>query len=144
MPSVLWRCWLGIRPVKNEWWGACMVICLERRADLHMAQMMPPTLTVSCFSKIQIGFTFLVPAHPGSPRKGPLNGCACVCFCILYYSLCSMCYNFIMWHCLSVLNNIANKKNTTKTIFVFILSMSVTFKWAHATGVNSAHATNPA
>ena len=36
-------------------------------------------LTVSCFGKIQIGFTFLVPAHPGSPGKGPLNVCVCVC-----------------------------------------------------------------
>ena len=43
-----------------------MVICLERGADLHMAQLMPLPLTVSCFSKIQFGFTFLVPAHPGS------------------------------------------------------------------------------
>ena len=42
--------------------GAGMVICLERGADLHMAQLMPLPLTVSCFSKIQIGFTFLVPA----------------------------------------------------------------------------------
>jgi len=41
--------------------------CLKRGADLHMAQLMP--LTVSCFSKIQIGFTFLVPAHLGSPGK---------------------------------------------------------------------------
>ena len=46
-----------------------MVICLERVADLHMAQLMPLPLTVSCSSKIQIGFTFLVPAHPGSPGK---------------------------------------------------------------------------
>ena len=46
-----------------------MVICLEQGADLHMAQLMPLPLTVSCFSKIQIGFTFLVPAHLGSPRK---------------------------------------------------------------------------
>ena len=46
-----------------------MVICLERGADLHMAQLMPLPLTVSCFSEIQIGFTFLVPAHPGSPGK---------------------------------------------------------------------------
>jgi len=59
----------GIRLVKTEWWGAGMVICLERRADLHMAQLMPLPLTVSCFSKIQIGFTFLVPACPGSPGK---------------------------------------------------------------------------
>ena len=46
-----------------------MVICPERGADLHMAQLMPLPLTVSCFSKIQIGFTFLVPAHLGIPGK---------------------------------------------------------------------------
>ena len=40
-----------------------MVICLERGADLHMAQLMPLPLTVSCFSEIQIGFTFLVLAR---------------------------------------------------------------------------------
>ena len=56
-----------------------MVICLERDADLHMAQLMPLPLTVSCSSEILIGFTFLVLASPGSPGKGPLNGCACVC-----------------------------------------------------------------
>jgi len=59
----------GIQPVKKEWWGAGMVICLEQRANLHMAQLMLLPLTVSCFSKIQIGFTFLVPAHLGSPGK---------------------------------------------------------------------------
>ena len=46
-----------------------MVICLKRGADLHMAQLMPLPLTVSCFSKIQIGFTFLLSAHLGSPRQ---------------------------------------------------------------------------
>ena len=46
-----------------------MVICLERDADLHLAQLTPLPLTVSCSSKIQIGFTFLVPAHPGSRGK---------------------------------------------------------------------------
>ena len=46
-----------------------MVICLERGADLHMVQQIPLPLTVSCFSKIQIGFTFLVPAHLGSPGE---------------------------------------------------------------------------
>ena len=54
---------------KTECWGVGVVICLERGADLHMAQLMPLPLTVSCFSKIQIGFTFLVPADPGSPRQ---------------------------------------------------------------------------
>ena len=53
-----------------------MVICLERGADLHTAQLMPLPPNVSCFSTIQIGFTFLVPAHPG---KGP---CVCVCVCV--------------------------------------------------------------
>ena len=46
-----------------------MVTCLEQGADLHMAQLMPLPLTVSCFSKIQIGFTFMVPAHLGFPGK---------------------------------------------------------------------------
>jgi len=60
-----------------------VVICLERGADLHMAQLTPLPLTVSCFSKIQISFTFLVPAHLGSPGKRPLNGCVCVCVCVI-------------------------------------------------------------
>jgi len=64
---------------KLEWWDAGVVICLERGADYHMAQLMPLALTVSCFSKIQIGFTFLVPAQLGCPGKGPLNGCCCCC-----------------------------------------------------------------
>jgi len=55
-----------------------MAICLEQGADLHMAQLMPLPLTVSCFSKIQIGFTFLVPASWVVQEKGPLNGCVCV------------------------------------------------------------------
>ena len=77
-----------------------MVICLDRAADLHMAQLMPLRLTVSCFSKIQIGFTFLVPAHPGSPRQGPLIGCVCV----LLYTWWSICVSCIVWllHVLSM------------------------------------------
>ena len=60
-----------------------MVICMEQGADLHMAQLMPLPLTVSCFSKIQIGFAFLVPAHPGSPGKRAVERvCACVCVCV--------------------------------------------------------------
>jgi len=49
--------------------GAGMVICLQRDADLHRAQLMPVPLTVSCFSKIQTGFTFLIPCYPGCPEK---------------------------------------------------------------------------
>ena len=69
---------------KTEWWGAGVVICLERGADLHMAQLMPLPLTVSCFSKILIGFTFLVPYHPGSPgQRAVKRVCVCVCVCYL-------------------------------------------------------------
>ena len=66
---------------KTEWWGAGVVICLERGADLHMAQLMPLPLTVSCFSKIQIGFTFLVPAHLGIPGKRAIKQLCVLCVC---------------------------------------------------------------
>ena len=70
---------------KTERWGAGVVICLERGADLHMAQLMSLPITVSCFRKIQIGFTFLVPAHPGSPgQRAVKRVCVCVYVCIVY------------------------------------------------------------
>ena len=56
-----------------------MVICLERGADLHMAQLMPLPLTVSCFSKIQIGLPFWYRLTRVVPDKDPLNVCVCVC-----------------------------------------------------------------
>ena len=59
-----------------------MVFCLEQGADLHMAQLMPLPLTVSCFSKLQTGFTFLVPAHPGSPGQRAVKR-ACVLYLLL-------------------------------------------------------------
>jgi len=61
---------------KTEWLGAGVVICLERGAALHAAQLMPLPLT--CFSKIRIGVTFLVPAHPGSPGQRAVKR-VCVC-----------------------------------------------------------------
>jgi len=68
------------RSLGNLRWGAGVVICLEQGADLHMAQLMPMPLTVSCFSKIQIGFTFLVPARLGSPGQRAVKR---VCVCVL-------------------------------------------------------------
>jgi len=59
-----------------------VVVCLKRGADLHMAQLMPLALTVSCFGKIQTGFTFLVPAYPGSPGQRAVKR---VCVCVLQY-----------------------------------------------------------
>ena len=73
--------------------GAGVVICLERGADLYMAQLMPLPLTVSCFRKIQSGFTYLVPAHPGSPGKRAVKRlCVCMqrgfCVCMFGVRLC--------------------------------------------------------
>ena len=71
-----------------------MVICLERGADLHMAQLMPLPLTISCFSKIQTGFTFLVPAHPGSPGQWAVKRvCVCVIFCHITNCVVALNYN---------------------------------------------------
>ena len=57
-----------------------MVIWLEQGANLHMAQRMPLPLTVCHFSKIQIGFSFLVPALLGSPGKRAVKR---VCVCLM-------------------------------------------------------------
>ena len=59
--------WIFWTTVVGCWCGCSL--CLEQGADLHMAQLIPLPLTVSCFTKIQIGFTFLVPAHLCSPGK---------------------------------------------------------------------------
>jgi len=56
-------------PACKNWVVGCWRGYLSGGADLHMAQLMPLPLTVSCFSKIQIGFTFPVPAHPGRPGQ---------------------------------------------------------------------------
>ena len=76
-----------------------MVICLEPGADLHTAQLMPLPLTVTCFSKIQIGFTFLVPAHPGSPgQRATKRVCVCVCMS-----------SFVVLHLVSLVSEKAEK-----------------------------------
>ena len=59
-----------------------MVICVERGADLHMAQLMPLPLTVSCFSEIQIGLPFWYRLTRVVMEKEPLNVCVCVCVCV--------------------------------------------------------------
>jgi len=67
---------------KTEWWGAGMVICLERGADLHMAaimaQLMPLLLTVSCSSKIQVGLPIWYRLTQVVLEKRPLNGCCSI------------------------------------------------------------------
>ena len=56
-----------------------MVICLERVADLHMAQLIPLPLTFSCFSKSRLVFPFWCWLTQVVLDKGPLNVCVCVC-----------------------------------------------------------------
>ena len=95
LPSVLWHCWLGgrkgIRPVKTECWVAGVVVCLQQGADL--VQLMPLPLTVSCFSKIQIGFTFLVLAHQGSPGKRAVKRvCVCVSWDFIQFGTFIVCH----------------------------------------------------
>jgi len=65
---------------KTEWWGAGIVVCLERNADLHTAQLMPLPLAVSCFTKIQrLVLPFWYRLTRVVPDRGPLNRCVCVC-----------------------------------------------------------------
>ena len=73
---------------QQEWHPACknlsgwVLAWLSVWSEVHMAQLMPLPLTVSCFSKIQIGFTFLVPAHLGSPEKRAIKRvCVCIKHC---------------------------------------------------------------
>ena len=94
LPSVLSRCWLGGRKGILVGWqeghpackklsgGVLAWLSLEHSADLHMAQ----PLMVSCFSKIQIGFTFLVPADRGSPGQRVVKR-VCVCAAGDHFSL---------------------------------------------------------
>ena len=65
----------------------------EARCRLAYAQLMPLPLTVSCSSKIQIGFTFLVPAHLGSPGKRAVKR---VCVCMLYS--CNTYYKYTFYY----------------------------------------------
>ena len=80
---------------KTERWGVGMVICLQRGADLHMAQLMPLPLTVS---KIQIRFTFLVPAHLGSPGQRAVKQVCRLLF--VYSSFPARLHDLIICHCL--------------------------------------------
>ena len=60
---------------KTQWWDAGMVMCLGLGADLHMAQLMPMPLTISCSRNPDWfyfpGFTLMMPDHPAGPRQNP-------------------------------------------------------------------------
>jgi len=76
VPLVIGRCWLGVRkgiqPVKTEWRGTGMVICLERGAD--DLRMVPTDATATPSSLALVKSR--MPAYPGCPGKRLLNGCS--------------------------------------------------------------------
>ena len=80
VPSVLWLCWNNIWPVKIEWWGVGVVICLERGADcLHIVQLMPlhpktPSSLASLKSRLVLPFWYWL--NQVVLEKRPLNGCS--------------------------------------------------------------------
>ena len=80
VPSVLWRCWLGgrkgIRPVKTEWWGAGVVICLERGADLHMPSWCHCHSLSLALVKSRLVLPFWYRLTWVVQEKGPLNTCS--------------------------------------------------------------------
>jgi len=86
--------WQEGHPASKKLSGGVLAwfICLDLGADLQMVQLMPLPLTVPCFSKIQIGFTFLVPAQPGSPGQRAVK-CVCVC----WYATVPYTFHGIMW-----------------------------------------------
>ena len=94
-----------------ECWAAGIVICLERGADLHVAQLMPLPLTVSCFSKIQIGFTFLVPANLGSHGKRSVKR-VLFCYLLTYLSIVAV-------SAVTVTSD--NKDSPTQTIIIIVV-----------------------
>ena len=77
----------------------------------HMFQLMPLPLTVSCSSKIQIGFAFLVPAHPGSPGKRAVKR-VCVCVCLMHISIAQLCT--LHYCCPSVGPSVSDFDKSTK------------------------------
>jgi len=83
---------------------AWLSICLEQGADLNMAKLMPLPLTVSCFNEIQIGFAFLVLAHPGSPGQRVVK-CVCVCVCV------RACARVFLSHVIAICFNSIEKYN---------------------------------
>jgi len=63
-----------------------MTVCLGRGEYLHMSQLIPLPLIVSCFSKIQIGFNFLAPAHLILDKIQSDKTVVCVCVCVAQHS----------------------------------------------------------
>jgi len=67
----------GIRPEKKlfEWWDAAWLSVRSEVQTCTKLMLLP--LTVSCFSKLQIGFNFLIPAKVGTPGQRTIKWVLC-------------------------------------------------------------------
>jgi len=81
----------SILPLKTDSLGDGMVTCLEQGANLHMAQLMPLPLTISCSSKSRFVLPFWYWLTRLVLDKGPLNGCCCCCCSLLSICLSVLC-----------------------------------------------------
>jgi len=70
---------------KTECWDAGVVTCLGQGADLHMAQVMPLPLTISCSSKSRLVLPswFYLSGAGQNPRGPQTVVCLCVRVCLL-------------------------------------------------------------
>ena len=107
LSSVLWHCWLGTRkstrPIKIEWWGVGMVICLEQGADcLHMMPLHTKTQSSLASLKSRLVLPFWYRLTQVVLEKRRLNGCSsgssCCCCCwqlngmVVVTGCCECCY----------------------------------------------------
>jgi len=92
-----------------------MVICLERDANLHVSQLVILPLTVSCFSKMQIGFTFLVPAHLGSPGQRVVKRVLVLLLLFYFFYLVAYCFSVLI---LVVINEDDDELSMSKLLFL--------------------------
>jgi len=87
--SLLWCCWLGgkksMQPVKTEWWGDGMVVCLEHGTDLYIWPSWCHCHSLSLASvKCRLVLPFWYRLTMVVPEKGPLNVCMYVCMYVTY------------------------------------------------------------
>jgi len=123
LPSALWHCWLdgrkGIRPVKS--WVVCtgMATCLERGANLHMVQLMPLPLAVSCSSKSRLVLPFCYRVTQVVPYKRPLNRCCCCCWILLMVTVSVV--HIVSISNMTPINELINRAIQTYSSFQFYL-----------------------
>jgi len=117
-------CTIVHRVVKTEWWDAGMVMCLGQGADLHIAQLMPLPLTISCSSKSRLVLPFwcqLTRVVLDEIQEGRIMVvCVCVCVCVC------------VWMCATVARIVHHQKLATRgRQFTAQIGLFAHLKWRH-------------